>query len=174
MPKAVVHDGLLLGLNEVTVPREDQQVVEAAHAAECAKNVAEGRGVIRVQFAPTPFCPRQPALLTVLSQQRDDLVEAQFELSQVFIKIAVGHGRSLGRGALTFGKRAPAAADIPCSEKSSGGVRVVAPGSVFVVGGAGLQTAVQDADEAVCELPQGGLVADVAAAQRLVVRGGAG
>jgi hypothetical protein len=36
-----------------------------------------------------------------------------------------------------------------------------------------LQAAMQDADEAVGELPQRGLVADIAAPQRLVVRGGA-
>jgi hypothetical protein len=98
------------------------------------------------------------------------------------LALLVSHQTRAGPGALairsTSAHRARSgalhAADIPCSEKSSGGVRVVAPGGVFVVGVAGLQTAVQDADEAVCELPQGGLVADVAAAQCLVVRGGAG
>ena len=44
------------------------------------------------------------------------------------------------------------AADIPCSVGSSGGLVVVAPGGVFVVGGAGLEAAVEDADEAVAEL----------------------
>jgi hypothetical protein len=40
---------------------------------------------------------------------------------------------------------------------------VVGPGGVFVVGGAGLEAAVQDADEAVAELAQRGVVADTAA-----------
>jgi hypothetical protein len=42
------------------------------------------------------------------------------------------------------------AADIPCSEMSSGGGDVVCPGGVLVVEGAGLEAAVQDADESVC------------------------
>lgn len=45
---------------------------------------------------------------------------------------------------------------------SSGVCHVVAPGGVFVVGGSGFEAAVQDADEAVGELAEGGLVADVA------------
>jgi hypothetical protein len=51
---------------------------------------------------------------------------------------------------------------------------VVAPGGVFVVDGAGLQAAVEDADEAVAELAEGGLVTDAARAQRLVVGAGTG
>jgi hypothetical protein len=55
------------------------------------------------------------------------------------------------------------------------GVRLeMAPGGVFVVGGAGLQTAVEDADEAVAELAEGGLVAGAAVAEGLVVGAGAG
>jgi hypothetical protein len=45
---------------------------------------------------------------------------------------------------------------------------------VFVVGGSGFEAAVQDADEAVGESAQRGLVADVAVAQLLVVRLGSG
>jgi hypothetical protein len=69
---------------------------------------------------------------------------------------------------------APTAADIPGSWLSSGGFGVVVPGGVFVVGGCGFEAAVQDADEAVGELAQRGLVADVAVAQLLVVRLGSG
>lgn len=43
------------------------------------------------------------------------------------------------------------------------------PGDVFVVGGAGFEAAVQDADEAVGDLAEGGLVADVAGAELAVV-----
>ena len=57
---------------------------------------------------------------------------------------------------------------------SSGGGVVVGPGGVLVVEGAGLEAAVQDADEAVGELAQRGLVADVAGAQGVVVGAGAG
>ena len=46
---------------------------------------------------------------------------------------------------------------------------VVVPGDVFVVGGAGFEAAVQDADEAVGDLAEGGLVADVAGAELAVV-----
>jgi len=41
---------------------------------------------------------------------------------------------------------------------------VVAPGGVFVVGGVGLQAAVEDADEAVRDLAQSGVVSDAAGA----------
>jgi hypothetical protein len=44
------------------------------------------------------------------------------------------------------------AADILGFSVSSGAGEVVAPGGVFVVGGVGLQAAVEDADEAVREL----------------------
>ena len=46
---------------------------------------------------------------------------------------------------------------------------MVCPGGVFVVGGVGLQAAVEDADEAVGELAEGGLVADLAVAELVVV-----
>jgi hypothetical protein len=57
---------------------------------------------------------------------------------------------------------------------SSGGFGVVVPGGVFVVGGCGLKAAGQDADEAVGELAQRGLVTDVAVAQLLVIGLGSG
>src|SRR5664280_3079697 len=67
--------------------------------------------------------------------------------------------------------------DIPWRSLSSNGgfqalaVALVAvlPGGVLVEKGAGLEAAVQDADEPVRELPQGRVVADVPAAQRVVV-----
>jgi hypothetical protein len=65
------------------------------------------------------------------------------------------------------------AADIPRSVGSSD-LGVVAPGRVFVIDGPGLQAAVEDADEAVAELAEGGLMADPARAQRAVVAAGAG
>src|SRR6185437_15205197 len=46
---------------------------------------------------------------------------------------------------------------------------VVGPGGGLVVEGAGLEAAVQDADQAVAELAQGGVVADAAGAQGVVV-----
>jgi hypothetical protein len=45
---------------------------------------------------------------------------------------------------------------------------------VFVVDGAGFEAAVEDADEAVAQLSEGGLVAGVALAQGVVVGAGAG
>jgi len=57
---------------------------------------------------------------------------------------------------------------------SSGVADVVAPGGVFVVAGAGLEAAVEDADESVGELTQGGVVARPAVAERLVLGVGAG
>jgi hypothetical protein len=62
---------------------------------------------------------------------------------------------------------------------SSGGrlgvlFEVNAPGGVLVVGRAGLEAAVQDADQAVAELAQGGVVAEAAGALLVVVAAGAG
>jgi hypothetical protein len=57
---------------------------------------------------------------------------------------------------------------------SSGGGVVVAPGGVFVVAGVGLQAAVEDADESVGDLPEGGVVADPAVAELVVVGLGSG
>jgi hypothetical protein len=45
---------------------------------------------------------------------------------------------------------------------------------VFVVGAVGLQAAVEDPDEAVRDLAKGGLMADVAGAELLVVGLGSG
>ena len=56
---------------------------------------------------------------------------------------------------------------------SSGGLNMVAPGGVFVVG-AGFEAAVEDANETVADLTQGGLVAGAAGALALVVVAGAG
>ena len=52
---------------------------------------------------------------------------------------------------------------------SSGCRGLVVPGECFVVGMAGLEAAVEDADPAVGELAEGGLVADVPGAEGLVV-----
>jgi hypothetical protein len=49
---------------------------------------------------------------------------------------------------------------------------VLVPGGGLVVAGAGFEAAVQDSDETVAELAQGGVVADVAVPQRVVVGGG--
>jgi hypothetical protein len=61
------------------------------------------------------------------------------------------------------------AADIPGFSKSSGGRGVVCPCGLLVVGGAGFQAAVEDADEAVRELSERGLVSDLSVAELLVV-----
>jgi hypothetical protein len=60
-----------------------------------------------------------------------------------------------------------------CSSLSRGGLEL-GPGGGLVVGGVGLEAAGQDADEAVTELPKGGLVADAAFAQGVVVGAGTG
>ena len=66
-------------------------------------------------------------------------------------------------------------AEIPGFASSSGcGVLMVRPGAVFVVDSSGFEAAVEDADEAVGEPAQGGVVADVTAAHRGVVGAGAG
>src|SRR4051812_28362918 len=49
-------------------------------------------------------------------------------------------------------------ADIPCFSKSSAGLEM-GPGGGLVVGAAGLQAAMEDADEAVADLAQSGLMA---------------
>src|ERR1041384_3960408 len=67
--------------------------------------------------------------------------------------------------------------DIPCRLESSSRLSlflVVGPGDVFVVGGAGREAAVQDADQAIAELAQGRAVADPASAELVVVAAGAG
>ena len=48
------------------------------------------------------------------------------------------------------------------------------PGGRFVVAGAGFEAAVQDADEAVAELAEGGVVAEAAGASLVVVGAGSG
>jgi len=45
----------------------------------------------------------------------------------------------------------------------------VCRGGVFVIGGVGLQAAVQDADKAIGELPERGLMTDLAGSELLVV-----
>src|SRR5271165_6005647 len=65
--------------------------------------------------------------------------------------------------------------DIPGAEMSSGElVFVVGPGGFLVVEGAGLQTSVQDADEPVGDLAQGGVVLGTAGAFGVVEGPGAG
>jgi hypothetical protein len=56
---------------------------------------------------------------------------------------------------------------------SSAGLEMGSGGGL-VIGGAGFEAAVEDADEAVAELAHGGLVSDAALAQGLVVGAGAG
>src|SRR5215217_3283275 len=72
---------------------------------------------------------------------------------------ATRHGRALARSV----------ADIPGSALSSSDSLVVGPGGVLVVDGVGFEAAVEDADEAVGDLAQRGLVADAAVAELLVV-----
>ena len=57
---------------------------------------------------------------------------------------------------------------------SSGLVLLVVPGGVLVVEGAGFEAAVEDADEAVGQLAQGGVVALAAGAELVVVGAGPG
>ena len=58
----------------------------------------------------------------------------------------------------------------PHGRFTSGGSDVlVLPGGVLVVLGAGLEAAVQDADEPVRELPQRGVVADLPGPERVVI-----
>ena len=67
------------------------------------------------------------------------------------------------------------AVDIPGVWVSSGSLdEVVRPGGRLVVGGAGLEASVQDADEPVGELAQRGVVAGAAGALPVVVGAGAG
>jgi hypothetical protein len=66
------------------------------------------------------------------------------------------------------------AADIPGSCESSDACHVVAPGGVFVVGRVGVQAAVEDADESIGELAEGGSVADLSITELLVVGLGSG
>ena len=56
---------------------------------------------------------------------------------------------------------------------SSTGLGLVSPGGCFVVGSAGLEAAVQDADQAVGVLAEGGVVAGAAGSLSVVVGAGA-
>jgi hypothetical protein len=60
--------------------------------------------------------------------------------------------------------------DIPCRLMSSRSDCLVLPSGLFVVLGTGLQTAVQDADEAVRELPESRVVTDLPGPERVVIR----
>ncbi len=66
------------------------------------------------------------------------------------------------------------AADISCFSMSRGSGLKMGPRCRFVVGGLVLEAAVEDADEAVAQLAEGGLVADVAGSEAVVVGAGAG
>src|SRR4051812_10168910 len=92
---------LSLGLDVVAVPAENQQVAEAAHAAEGTENVIEHCGVMSIQFPLTLFGPRQPVTLAVYSEQRDGLCETHLQVGQLMIKAGVGHGRSVDRACLS-------------------------------------------------------------------------
>ena len=65
-------------------------------------------------------------------------------------------------------------AEIPCRNRSSCGAEVgrAWPGSCFVVDGAGLEAAVQDADEPVGQLAKGSAVSRPASAESVVVGAG--
>ena len=71
-----------------------------------------------------------------------------------------------------------ALSDIPCVKLLSSSLLilfvVVSPGGVLVVVRAGFQAAVEDADQAVGELAQRGVVAGVSPAEFVVVGAGAG
>ncbi len=69
----------------------------------------------------------------------------------------------------TTSRVARTSADIPGFQPSSGGGQDVCPGGVFVIGGVGLQAAVQDADKAIGELAERGLMTDLAGSELLVV-----
>src|SRR5664279_2325674 len=76
------------------------------------------------------------------------------------------------RGTRCPGPRPPGAGPRlgPHGRFTSGGSDVlVLPGGVLVVLGAGLEAAVQDADEPVRELPQRGVVADLPGPERVVM-----
>src|ERR1700753_1157766 len=64
--------------------------------------------------------------------------------------------------------------DIPGLSVSSGLLAAVSPGGVLSVEGAGFEAAVEDADEAVGQLAQGGVVALAAGAELVVVGAGSG
>ena len=64
--------------------------------------------------------------------------------------------------------------DIPWFSPSSCGGLVMCPGGGLVVVGAGLEAAVQDADQSVPELAQRGVVTDPAGTQGVVVGAGTG
>src|SRR5439155_14862600 len=83
--------------------------------------------------------------------------------------LVAGHQRQ--RVATTTLTRAPTAADVPCSSLSRGRL---CPGGGFVVDGVGFETSVEDADQAVAELAESGLVTFAAVAQRLIVSAGTG
>ena len=61
--------------------------------------------------------------------------------------------------------------DIPCRFVSSGGDVLVLPGDVFVVLGAGLEAAVQDADEPVRQLAERRVVTDLPGSESVVIGG---
>jgi hypothetical protein len=92
---------------------------------------------------------------------------------------ATPDGTDAGPGGTTLrrseaGLAGRSAADIPGFWLSSCCGVVVSPRDVFVVEGAGFQAAVQDADVAVGQSAQRGLVADVARSQLVVVGAGPG
>src|SRR3954453_17210075 len=64
--------------------------------------------------------------------------------------------------------------DIPWSGASSCVGGELGPGGVLAVEGSAVQAAVQDADEPVGKLSEGGVVADAAGSDRVVVGAGAG
>lgn len=117
---------------------------------------------------------------TLAFRERGDLVPIQVSACTFDpVPLASLELRRLGRGSAATGRsrasasnaRVLASTPLPCRTASrqtsqdlllsSGALGNVCPGSVFVVQGTGLQTAVQDADPADRELSEGGLVAGV-------------
>ena len=129
-------------------------------------SVVEG---YRVAITPEQMLGRVESVRTSIS-----LFAAPLGAFAAALAFAFGESRQPARsrrdGSGLAGART--AADIPCSLLSRGGLEM-GPGGCFVVAGVGLEAAVQDADEAVAELAEGGLVADAAFAQGVVVGAGA-
>jgi hypothetical protein len=68
VPKSAVHSRLALGRDRVPIQGEDEQVVEAAHAAKGLEDAIERSGITRVQFALAPLGPQQPMRFVVFTE----------------------------------------------------------------------------------------------------------
>jgi hypothetical protein len=87
MGEPVIDYRLLFRSDGVTVGAQNQQVVEASHAAERTEHVVERGSVMGVQFGAARCSPPKPVAFSMFSQQICDLIQVPDEPRQPSIEV---------------------------------------------------------------------------------------